>query len=117
MIELKEGAGLVVVGDVRNAVAAVDEALLNGARLCASVIEASQGANIPVQQSQVLLQAISQGMNRVVEGRSEFVIAIKQMAAIKGQSNLAPVDYGCPDGWPTTGSINSPMPKEQQERA
>lgn len=99
MIELKQGAGLVVAGDVRNAFAAVDDALLNSARMCVSVIEATQGSNIPAQQIQLLLQSITAGMSAVVGGRAEIVTALKQMIAIKDQSNLAPVNYGCPDGW------------------
>lgn len=104
MIQLKEGAGLVVAGDVQSAVSAVDDALLTGARMCASVIEATHGANIPVQQTQHLLRAISNGLSLVVDGRGEFVTAIKQLNSIKRQSNLAPVSYGCPDGWQATGS-------------
>lgn len=99
MIELKPGAGLVVAGDVRNTFAAFDDALLNGARMCMSVIEATQGTNVPVGQSQLLLRAITNGLNSVVEGRAEIVGALKQMIAIKDQSNLAAVSYGCPDGW------------------
>ncbi len=99
MIELKHGAGLVVAGEVRNAISSVDDALLNSARMCVSVIEASKGANIPAQQTQQLLRSITTGMTAVVDGRDEIVGALRQMLAIKGQSNLAPVSYGCPDGW------------------
>lgn len=99
MIELKQGAGLVVAGEIRNALSAVDDALLNSARMCVSVIEATQGANIPAQQTQQLLRSITAGMSAVVDGRDEIVAALKHMLTIKGQSNLAPVDYGCPDGW------------------
>ena len=101
MIELKQGAGLVVAGEIRNAFSAVDDALLNSARMCVSVIEATQGANIPAQQTQRLLRSITASMTAVVDGRDEIVTALKQMLEIKGQSNLAPVDYGCPDGWVT----------------
>jgi hypothetical protein len=110
MIELKQGAGLVVAGDVQNAFSAVDDAILNSARMCVSVIEATQGANVPAQQTQILLRAITAGMSAVVEGRAEIVNALKQMISIKDQSNLAPVSYGCPDGWSTSAaSVNAPV--------
>lgn len=114
MIELKSGAGLVVAGDIRNTFSAVDDALLNSARMCVSVIEASKGTNIPAQQTQHLLRSITAGMSAVVDGRDEIVTALKHMISIKGQSNLAPVDYGCPDGWkaelaPDAG-VSTPKP-------
>jgi hypothetical protein len=112
MIELKPGAGLVVAGEIRNAFSAVDDALLNSARMCVSVIEATQGANIPAQQTQQLLRSITASMAAVVDGRDEIVTALKQMLAIKGQSNLAPVNYGCPDGW-VTGKATQDEPAEQ----
>lgn len=99
MIKLKEGAGIVVAGDVRNAVAAVDDALLNGAKLCVSVLEAAQGTNLPVQQTQKLYRSITTGLSAVLDGRGEFVAAVRQMNEIKARSNLAPQNYGCPDGW------------------
>lgn len=99
MIEIGKGVGLVVAGDVRNVFAAVDDAILNSARLCASVVEAMQGCNIPVVHSQQVLGNVTAGIAAVVNGRAEMVAAVRQMHAIKGQSDLAPVDYGCPDGW------------------
>lgn len=99
MIELQQGAGLVVAGEVQDTLAAVDGAILSSARMCASVIEASKGANIPAAETQKLLQSITASMSTVVEGRAEMVTALKQMIAIKDRSNLAPVSYGCPDGW------------------
>lgn len=113
MIELKEGAGLVVAGDVQSTVAAVDDALLQSARMCASVIEATRGARIPVQETQQLLRAISQSLNLVLDGRGELVTAIRQMNNIKGHSNLAPVNYGCPDGW-NTAIASKPAPALRQ---
>jgi hypothetical protein len=117
MIELKQGAGLVVAGEIRNAFSAVDDALLNSARMCVSVIEATQGANIPAQQTQQLLKSITASMSAVVEGRDEIVTALKQMLAIKSQSNLAPVNYGCPDGWVTGSSTPATVPLGEQVSA
>lgn len=113
MIDLKPGAGLVVAGDVQNAFASVDDAILNGARMCVSVIEATQGANVPAVQTQKLLRSITNGLSQVVSGREEIVEALKQMIAIKDHSNLAPVSYGCPIGWEATGSAPQPITAER----
>lgn len=99
MIELSRGAGQVVAADVRTTVAAFDGALLSGARMCVSVLEATQGANVPIAQTQRLLKSISSGMQSVVDGREEIVRAVRSMTAIQGRSNLAEESYGCPDGW------------------
>jgi hypothetical protein len=99
MIRFKEGGGIVVAGDVKNAVAAVDDALINGARLCASFIEATQGSNLPVSQSQKVIRSLTSGLTAVADGREEMVAAVRHMTAIKAQSNFAPEDYGCPTPW------------------
>lgn len=99
MIELKTGAGLVVAGDVRNAFAAVDDALLNQARMYVSILEATKNANIPAGQTQRLLKSLTGSISQVVDGRAQAVDALKQMIDIKEHSNLAPVSYGCPIGW------------------
>lgn len=115
MIHLKEGAGLVVAGDVQSTVAAVDDALLNSARMCASVLEATQGAKIPVQHTQELLRAISESISSVLDGRDQLVTAIRKMNTIKDRSNLAVVNYGCPDGWATAKA--PAMPPEAVQTA
>jgi hypothetical protein len=107
MLNFRPGAGTVVAADTKNAVAAVDDALLNSARLIASVIEATQGSNLPVSESQKLLASMTSGLQAVLDGRGNMVSAIRLMTDIKGRSNFAPVDLGCPDGWydPTSGSL------------
>jgi hypothetical protein len=114
MIELKQGAGLVVAGELRNAFSAVDDALLNSARMCVSVIEATQGANIPAQQTQQLFRSITAGMTALTDGRAEIVSALKHVLTIKGQSNLAPVNYGCPDGWTSAKAPTESAPVCEQ---
>jgi hypothetical protein len=104
MLTFRAGAGPVVATDTRNAVAAVDDALLNSARLIASVIEATQGSNLPVVESQKLLAAMTSGLQAVLDGRGNMVSAIRQMTDIKGRSNFAPLDLGCPAGWYDTPS-------------
>ena len=104
MLNFRPGAGTVVAADTKNAVAAVDDALLNSARLIASVIEATQGSNLPVGESQKLLTSMTSGLQAVLNGRGDMVSAIRQLTDIKGRSNFAPVDLGCPDGWYASAS-------------
>lgn len=99
MLNFRPGAGAVVAADTKNAVAAVDDALLNSARLIASFIEATQGSNLPVGESQKLLVSMTSGLQSVLNGRADMVAAIRQLTEIKGRSNFAPLDYGCPGGW------------------
>jgi hypothetical protein len=99
MLEFRPGAGAVVAADSQNAVAAVDDALLNSVRMCASIIEATQGSNLPPTQSQKLLTTMTAGLQSVVEGRGEIVSTIRHLAVIKARSNFAPLDFGCPLPW------------------
>ena len=97
----------------KNTVAAVDDALLNGVRMCASIIEATQGSNLPVAQSQKLLDSLTSGLSQVVAGRGDIVAAIRHLTVIKGESIFAPEDYGCPGGWPSaiqTGAVPQVTP-------
>ncbi|MEA3016378.1 MAG: hypothetical protein QOI38_1100 [Sphingomonadales bacterium] len=107
MLNFRPGAGPVVATDTKNAVAAVDDALLNSARLFASIIEATQGSNLPVGESQKLLTAMTSGLQAVLDGRGSMVSAIRQMTDIKGRSNFAPLDFGCPVGWDEMASAES----------
>jgi len=99
MYEFRPGAGAVVAADTQNTISAVDDALLNGVKMCASVIEATQGSNLPATQSQKLLVSLTGGIQSVVQGRGEIVAAIRQLTAIKAGSNFAPENFGCPAGW------------------
>ena len=107
-------AGPVVAADTKNAVAAVDDALLNSARLIASVIEATQASNLPVSESQKLLSSMTTGLQAVLDGRGNMVSAIRQMTDIKGRSNFAPLDFGCPEGWGTASATVVPVSKAAQ---
>jgi hypothetical protein len=106
MLKFRPGAGTVVAADTQNAVAAVDDALLNSARLIASIIEATQGSNLPVGESQKLLVSMTSGLQSVLDGRGNMVAAIRQMTVIKGRSNFAPLDVGCPTGWEEMASAD-----------
>jgi hypothetical protein len=117
MINFRAGAGTVVAADVKSTVAAVDEALLSGARMCVSVLEATQGTSVPVAQSQKVLRSIAAGLNAVVDGRGEIVSAVRQMNAIKARSNFAPESYGCPTGWDDLTAMEPTGSAKHPERA
>ena len=103
MINFQEGAGTVVAADVQGTVASVDDALLNGARMWVSVLEAFKGAKVLAAQSQKLFETLTAGLTSVVTGRKDMVAVIRQLTVIQGQSNLAVEAYGCPEGWTTMG--------------
>ena len=109
MLNFRPGSGALVAADTRNAVAAVDDALLNSVRMYASIIEATQGSNLPVAQSQKLLASMTESLQCVVKGRAEIVNTIRQLTVIKGQSNFAPADVGCPNGWGMAGAAVAPQ--------
>ena len=99
MFKFRAGAGAVVAHDTQNTVAAVDDALVNGMRMCASFLEATKGSNLPTARSQKVLTSMAAGLSQMVDGRASFVSSIRELAVIKAQSNFAPEDFGCPDGW------------------
>jgi hypothetical protein len=120
MLEFRPGAGAIVAADSQNAVAAVDDALLNSVRMYASVIEATQGSNLAPAQSQKLLITMTAGLQSVVNGRGEIVSTIRHLALLKARSNFAPLDFGCPLPWEdlsTTGSSEAPQPTAERGQA
>jgi hypothetical protein len=104
MIQFRESAGVVIAADVQGAVSSVDDALLNGARMWVSVLEAFQGAKVPAGQSQKLFETLTSGINSMLAGRKDMVAAIRHLTQIQGRSNLAAEAYGCPEGWAMTAA-------------
>jgi hypothetical protein len=92
----------------------VDDALLSGARMCVSVLEAAHGSKVPAAQSQKVLRSITAGLNAVVEGRGEIVSAVRQLSAIKSRSNFAPEAYGCPEGWEDLKTTSASLHRQQE---
>lgn len=88
-----------MAADVQSAIAAVDDALLNSARMCVSILEATRGTKIPATQTQRLLRSVTAGLSTVVSGRAEIVSAIRTMTAIQANSNLRETAFGCPLDW------------------
>lgn len=96
MANFQIGAGAVVAADSKNTVSAIDDAMLNHARMLASFIEVTQGANLSADKSQKFYKSMSAGLNAFVEGRGDIVSAIRQLNYIKSISNLREENFGCP---------------------
>lgn len=96
-------AGHTVAADVRKVFDGIDDAVLDVARLTISIIEAKKGSNLSAVKGQRLLESMSAGMAKVLEGRKDMVSAHRTLVAIKGESNLDVVDYGCLGDGPITG--------------
>jgi hypothetical protein len=99
MLKFHAGAGAIVAADSKLAVQAVDEALLGTVRMYASVLETTKGSNLPASQSQRLFNSLTASLTQVLNGRAEMVSTLRMLTHIKGQSNFAAVDFGCPAGW------------------
>ncbi|MHA6717875.1 hypothetical protein ACX40Y_00350 [Sphingomonas sp. RS6] len=99
MLNFHPGAGAIVAADSKSAVQAVDDALLSTVRMYASVLETTKGSNLPASQSQRLFASLTASLSQVVSGRAEMVSTLRLLTHIKGQSNFAVEDFGCPDGW------------------
>ncbi|MEI9850097.1 MAG: hypothetical protein WDN24_03595 [Sphingomonas sp.] len=95
MTELTEGAGRVIAGDITTVFHAADNALLTSARLATSVLEGTVDSGMHPRTKQKLLEAMSTGYERMLEGRKQMVQAHGQMVVIQRQSNLETVDFGC----------------------
>ena len=73
----------------------LDNSLLDVARLSMSVLETKAGSTMPPATFQRVLDSMVSGMTKIVDGRKSMVAMHRHLVTIKGQSNLAEVDYGC----------------------
>jgi hypothetical protein len=95
MTQLTEGAARVIAGDITAVFHATDVALLSSARVASSVLEGTAESGMHPRAKQKLLESLSQGFGKLLEGRKEMVQAHSQMVVIQRQSNLETVDFGC----------------------
>lgn len=98
MNQIDNGAAHVVASDTRQMVSAMDVALLHQARLCATLVEAASESRVAIASSQLVFEAVSAGMTKLVDSRASVATAIKRLTLIQRQSNLATVSLGCPGG-------------------
>ncbi|WP_106640274.1 hypothetical protein [Allosphingosinicella vermicomposti] len=95
MIQLTEGAGQVIAADMVTVFHSTDDALLNSARLTVSVLEGTAQSGMHPRIKQKLLQSMSTGYGKILEGRKDMIDAHSQMIVIQRLSNIATVNYGC----------------------
>lgn len=95
MTVLTEAAGRVIASDITSVFDAADAVLLTSARLTSSVLEGTGTSGLHPRAKQRLLESMSSGYGKLLEGRKEMVGAHTQMIVIQRQSNLETVDYGC----------------------
>jgi hypothetical protein len=99
MLKIEDTTGMVIAEDTKATIKAIDSALLQKTRLAGSVLEASDQIGLPMAHSQKLLEGMARGFEHLVAGRADMLAVVRQLRAIKGQSSLDVVDYGCPDGF------------------
>lgn len=98
MHSIKQQVGEVVVSDARASIDALDQAVLMQSRLCSSTIEASSDSHLPIGATQGLLEALSAGLDTLVQSRATMVRAVRHLNVIQKNSNLREVGFGCPMG-------------------
>ncbi|MCW1382898.1 hypothetical protein OLX02_08685 [Novosphingobium sp. KCTC 2891] len=98
MINLRESSARVVAGDAREMGGMIDRALLQQMRLATSFIEVTQESKLAMPLTQAAIQAMTEGLNCLVEGRAKIAGSVREMTRILSASNLKEVSFGCPDG-------------------
>lgn len=101
MHEIKVSAGRVVASDTQNSVDAVDQAVMSLAHLCASIVEVSKASRLPIGTAQSALNNAGGTLVKLISSREDMSQAIHDLVAIQRGSNLGPVSFGCPGGFPT----------------
>lgn len=100
MLTIQNNTGALVAAETKDALKAIDDAILTELRLCATLVEAFGENGVPVGSSQKLLQSLASGLNHFVAGRAEMAQTVRTLTALKGSSNLNETSYSCPGGQP-----------------
>lgn len=95
MYHFEQGGAVVIASDYRSTLTAVDDAIINSARLIGSIAEVARQSGLGAADSQRLYDSLSHGMSSVVRGRGDIVESLRQATILKRHSNLEPVDLGC----------------------
>jgi hypothetical protein len=102
MLNIGENIGTLVAEETKDALKALDGAILSELRLCTTLVEAFDQTALPVGHTQKLLQSMASGLNHIVAGRGEMAMTVHRLNAIKAGSNLAPTSFNCPGPMPTS---------------
>jgi len=94
-MHLSEAGGRTVAADLETMFHGLDNSLLDATRLSMSVLETKAGTTLPPATFQRVLDSMMSGLSKMVDGRKSMVAMHRHLVTIKGESNLAEVDYGC----------------------
>jgi hypothetical protein len=98
MYAISKQIGQVVAADTRSSASSLDLALVAQARMCATVIEASEASHLPMGATQKVMESLTGGMRSLVESRAGLLAAVQELTVIQGRSNLRETAFGCPTG-------------------
>lgn len=98
MYKISERLGHVVAADTQSAVGSINDAIISQSRMCATIVEASVAANLPIGAVQGSLSSVSEGLRSLVANRAGVADAVRELSEIQRMSNLKEVAFGCPTG-------------------
>ena len=105
MLDIKQAVGAVVAADTQSSITALDQAVAQQSRMCASVIEAAHDSHLAIATTQPLLDALTSGLRGLIESRANLAKAAREIAIIQAKSNLRETGFGCPNGWEPKGAL------------
>lgn len=109
MHNIKESVGAVVAADTQSSITALDQAVAQQSRMCASIIEAAHDSHLAIATTQSLLDALTTGLRGLVESRAHLAQAAREVAVIQARSNLRETSFGCPSGLAPRGAEEQPV--------
>jgi Fe-S-cluster formation regulator IscX/YfhJ len=96
-----------IAASIQTAHAAIDDAMINFVQLTGNMLAAASNSDMPASASQKAIEAATMAITNMCNARRDFVTAHRQMTALKGQSDLKEVGFGClGDGPITKGSAS-----------
>lgn len=113
MHKIKHSVGSVVAADTQSSIEALDRAVAQQSRMCASVIEAAHDSHLAIATTQPLLDALSASVRGLVESRANLAAAVREVAIIQAKSNLHETAFGCPSGWSPRAVASEPLVREK----
>ncbi len=110
MHSIELAAAKVVAADTRSSVHAIDQAVMSYSRLCASIVEVSNAANLPVTAGQPALAKVAAGLAALVEGRELIASTTRELIKVQGASTLRETSFQCPNGLPEPKGCDTGAP-------
>lgn len=95
MTKLTEATGVVLSAGITQLFHSKDQHLLDQMRLTVNILEGTANSGLHPRSKQLLLEHMQSAQIAELDGRKHLIRAHRQMIAIKSQSNLDVVDYGC----------------------